>query len=73
MKPLGLILSIAALLAPLIWLPALAMTHDVVAILSQYLGLAALIAISLGQVIATRWRSVEMVFGPLDQSYRLHK
>ena len=73
MKPLGLILSIAALLAPLIWLPALAMTHDVVAILSQYLGLAALIAMSLGQVIATRWRSVEMVFGPLDQSYRLHK
>ena len=59
--------------APLVWLPAIAAERDVVALFSQYLGMTALIAMALSQVIATRWAGVEQVFGPLDQSYRLHK
>lgn len=59
--------------APLIWLPGIVSGHDVVAMVSQYLGMTALIAMAISQTIATRWFGVERVFGPLDQSYRLHK
>ena len=73
MKPLGLVLVAAACLAPLIWLPGLAEGRDVIALFSQYLGMAALIAMACAQVIATRWPGVENVFGPMDKAYRLHK
>lgn len=73
MKAFGISLIAAALLAPFLWLPGIAQGRDVIALFSQYLGLAALIAMALGQVIATRWRVVEWIFGPLDQSYRVHK
>lgn len=43
------------------------------ALLSQYFGVAALIAMALSQIIATRARFVEPLFGPLDQAYVLHK
>lgn len=66
--------AIAVLLAvPLLWWPALAAQHDWVALFSQYLGLWALIAMAVAQLLATRWPGVETVFGPMDRSYRLHK
>lgn len=61
------------LLTPLVFLPGIGAGKDLIALFSQYLGLAALIAMALAQVIATRWPGVEPLFGPLDQSYRLHK
>lgn len=73
MKPFGLILIAVAILAPVIWLPGIAQGRDLIALFSQYLGLAALIAMAIAHLIATRWRIVEWVFGPLDQSYRVHK
>lgn len=73
MKPFRLILIALAILAPVIWLPGIAQGRDVIALFSQYLGLAALIAIAIAHLIATRWRIVDWVFGPLDQSYRVHK
>ncbi len=73
MKPLGLGLIAVACLAPMIWLPGIAAGRDVVALFSQYLGMIALIVMATAHVIATRWPGVEAVFGPLDQSYRLHK
>ena len=73
MKVPGLLLVVAAILAPLIWLPAHGQGKDLIALFSQYLGLVSLIAMAFGQIIATRWRGVEAVFGPMDQSYRLHK
>lgn len=73
MKPTGLALIIAALLLPFVWWPAIAQGRDGIALFSQYLGLGALIAMAFGQLIATRWPGVELIFGPMDQTYRLHK
>ncbi len=73
MKKTGLALVALALCAPFIWWPSIAQGRDGIALFSQYLGLGALIAMAFSQLIATRWRGIEAVFGPLDQSYRLHK
>lgn len=73
MKFGGLALIAAALAVPFIWLPSIAVGRDVIALGSQYLGMVALITMAFSQVIATRLPGVEAVFGPLDQSYRLHK
>jgi len=73
LKPIGLAATAAALLAPVIWLPGIAADRDAVALFSQYLGMTALISMAISQLIATRWPGVELTFGPLDQSYRLHK
>ncbi len=69
----GLILLAVAMILPWLWLPGMANGGNIVALFSQYLGMTALIAMALSQLIATRWAGVERVFGPLDQSYRLHK
>ncbi len=73
MKPTGILLICVALLAPLIWLPGIAPGRDVIALFSQYLGMMALIAMAISQLIATRAPGIEAIFGPLDQSYRIHK
>jgi predicted ferric reductase len=43
------------------------------ALVSQYIGASALIAMALSQIMATRARFVEPIFGPLDHIYVLHK
>jgi predicted ferric reductase len=73
LKPFGLVVVAAALLTPMIWLPALSQKHETIALFSQYLGMFALIAMALSQVIATRLGFVERIFGGLDRSYILHK
>ena len=73
MRVFGLILIAVLILLPLIWLPGIATGKDQLAMFSQYIGLVALIAMALGQIISTRWGIVETVFGALDQSYRIHK
>ncbi|MEM7242592.1 MAG: ferredoxin reductase family protein [Pseudomonadota bacterium] len=73
LKAAGFVLTTGLMAAPLIWVPEIAVGRDVSAVVSQYLGMTALIAMALSQSIATRWRGVEAVFGSLDQSYRLHK
>lgn len=73
LKPVGLVGVGIAMLVPVIWLPAIGATRDSLALFSQYLGMTALIAMAISQIIATRWPGVETVLGPLDQSYRLHK
>ncbi len=73
MKKLGLIVVTAALVAPFIWWSSIAQGRDGIALFSQYLGLGALIAMASSHLIATRWPGIETLFGPLDQSYRLHK
>ncbi len=73
MKKLGLLLVAVALALPFVWWPEIAQGRDGLALFSQYLGLGALIAMMFSHVIATRWPGVEMIFGPMDQSYRLHK
>ena len=73
LKPLGVAAIGVLMLAPLIWLSGIADGRDRIAIFSQYLGMTALVAMAVSQVIATRWTGIEQTFGPLDQSYRLHK
>ena len=50
-RPLGVVVSIVALAVPFIWLPGIAHGRDVIALFSQYLGIAALIAMALLQLI----------------------
>lgn len=69
----GFIIVGVAMLLPLMWLPGLITGRNAVALFSQYLGMTAIIAMAISQLIATRWWGVERLFGPLDQSYRLHK
>jgi len=72
-NPIGLLLTIVAILLPIIWLPALNHKGDTLALFSQYMGIAALIAMAIVQFISTRWRPVEWLFGGLDQGYVFHK
>lgn len=44
-----------------------------IAMFSQFLGASALLLMATGQVIATRVKGIESIFGSLDQSYKLHK
>lgn len=73
LKPLGLVVIAASFATPLIWFPPLAAKQDTIALFSQYLGLWALIAMALSQIIATRLSGIESIFGGLDRSYILHK
>jgi predicted ferric reductase len=72
MAPFGLII-IATTLFPAIQLFSLPNVSDQIALFSQYLGLAALILMAWGQILATRMRGLETVFGGLDRIYVLHK
>jgi len=49
------------------------MQHGASEVVSQFIGIWALIAMAIGQVLATRFRWIESVFGGLDQVYVLHK
>lgn len=73
LKPLGMVVMGVLVLLPITWLPGIGVGRDTAALFSQYLGMTALICMAVSQVIATRWPGVELLWGPLDQSYRLHK
>lgn len=73
MNPLGLLIIAATVLFPAYQLFMLPNMTDKVALFSQYLGLAALILMAWGQILSTRLRGVEAVFGGLDRVYVLHK
>lgn len=73
MRPLGLVLILAAVLWPLYWFAPLAATRDAGALFSQYLGSVALVLMGINQFIATRMWGIETVFGSLDRIYVLHK
>ncbi|WP_120631860.1 ferric reductase-like transmembrane domain-containing protein [Ruegeria sp. EL01] len=73
MRPIGLVLICATVAYPGYQLLALPGITDQVALFSQYMGLAALVLMSWGQLLATRMRGVEQLFGGLDRVYVLHK
>lgn len=72
MKISGLVIIAILLVIPLIWIPGL-LHHSAVAVISQLIGIWALITMAMGQILATRFKWVESVFGGLDQVYVLHK
>lgn len=73
MRPFGLALILVAIAMPLVWFVPIAAEHDPIAVFSQYLGSAALIAMGIAQLMATRVAGLETVFGGLDRIYVLHK
>jgi predicted ferric reductase len=73
MRLTGIVVVLTALLVPLIWFVPLAAKHDPVAIFSEYLGATALIAMAFSQLLATRFKLLQTVFGGLDRIYVLHK
>ena len=73
MNPIGVILVVVTTLFPAYQLFSLPNVTDQVALFSQYLGLAALILMARGQILATRVAGIEALFGGLDRVYVLHK
>lgn len=73
MRPLGLFLIAVACAAPLIWFAPLIATRDPLAAFSQFIGTEALILMGIAQLLATRLRPLESIFGGLDRIYVLHK
>ena len=73
MRAIGLLLVAALIAAPLIEFVPLAAQHDPSAVFSQYIGCAALIAMAIAQIVATRIWIIEPIFGGLDRVYVLHK
>ena len=73
MNPVGLLVIAATTLVPAYQLFMLPNVTDKAALFSQFLGLAALILMAWGQILATRLRVIETVFGGLDRVYVLHK
>ena len=58
---IGLVLVAAAIAGPLAWLPGIAEGRDVIGLFSQQLGMSALIAMAVSQLIATRIAPVEWI------------
>ncbi|MDX2157735.1 MAG: ferric reductase-like transmembrane domain-containing protein [Hyphomicrobiaceae bacterium] len=73
MRLTGILIVIAALLAPALGFAELAQRFAVQPLLGQYVGVAALIAMGIAQLLATRMRWLELLFGGLDRIYVLHK
>lgn len=74
MRFVSLVIVSVAIFAPLIWYYEIAATQgDLSALFSQYIGSAALIAMAISMVIATRARFLAVFLGPLDWQYLLHR
>ena len=73
MKPIGLIILVVTTSVPALQLFLLPNISDNAALFSQYLGMAALVLMAWGQIMATRFVGIEAIFGGLDRVYVLHK
>ncbi|HSH01307.1 MAG TPA: ferredoxin reductase family protein [Anaerolineae bacterium] len=73
MNPFGLFLVVLSGAIPLFWFGPLMQTYNPAGVFSQYLGAVALIWMGLAQLLATRWRGLEAIFGGMDRMYVLHK
>lgn len=72
MKLRGLILIIVAAVIPWLWYAPLMASGGNDA-LGQYMGVVSLILMGITQLLATRIRGIEAIFGSLDRVYVLHK
>ena len=73
MNPVGLFLIAATTLFPAYQLFTIPNVTDKVALFSQFLGLAVLVLMAWGQILSTRLKGIETLFGGLDRVYVLHK
>lgn len=73
MRLAGLLLILIAFVVPIPWFLHLATQYSSAAVFSQYLGVLALVAMGIGQILAARLPGAEVLFGGLDRIYVLHK
>jgi predicted ferric reductase len=73
MKRTGLALIFISLIPPLYMFWGYMGEHQFSILFSQYAGIVSLLAMSWVQLMATRVKGMEALFGPLDQIYVLHK
>lgn len=73
MNIIGLILVTATAAFPAAQLAGVSDGGNATALFSQYLGMAALIAMAWTQLLSAKIKGMETVFGGLDQIYALHK
>lgn len=74
MRILSLLIVGVAIFAPVLWYLEIATTKgDISALFSQYIGSAALIAMAIAMLIATRAKALAFILGPLDWQYLLHR
>ncbi|GAB5504347.1 ferredoxin reductase family protein [Pyruvatibacter sp.] len=73
MRSFGVVIVLIALAIPAYWFAQLTPKRDAEALFSQYLGVTALVAMGLSQLLATRMAFLEPIFGGLDRIYVLHK
>ncbi len=65
---------VAAVALPLVWFVPLLNTETTASyIYGQYAGAVSLVLMALALFLATRFRGIETVFGPMDRVYVLHK
>lgn len=73
MRKSGLLLIAGVLALPIVWFVDLFGRQDEIAVFSQFLGVQALLLMSVSQLLATRLAVLERAFGGLDRMYVLHK
>lgn len=73
MRPVGIIIIAALLLAPLYWYLGWIAGPNGSAMFSQYIGSVAIIAMAISQLLSTRITGLEIIFGGLDRIYVIHK
>jgi predicted ferric reductase len=73
MNPAGLFLIVASVVLPAFAIWPLTQIHPNGALLAQYFGIASIITMAWAQIIATRWRGIETLFGAMDRAYVIHK
>ena len=73
MRTSGILLVLAVMGVPAYWFTELSAQHSPTAMISQYLGATAIVAMAIAQLLATRLVWLERIFGPLDRMYVLHK
>lgn len=73
MNPIGIFMIVAALLCPLFWYVNDIAGPNGSAMFSQYIGSVAIISMAVTQMLSTRIRGLEAVFGGMDRIYVIHK
>jgi predicted ferric reductase len=73
MNPIGILLIAASVVLPAVAIWPMAQTYPNGALFAQYLGIVSILLMGWAQIIATRWRSIELVFGAMDRAYVIHK
>jgi predicted ferric reductase len=73
MNPIGILLIAASVVLPAFLMWPLTKIHPNGALLAQYFGIASILLMAWAQIIATRWRGIEPLFGAIDRAYVIHK